>query len=59
MLKGIQIIRIGLIITAITLILTHTVGVSHEITSFFMGLGCSLSLVGAGKRLSEGFKAYE
>ena len=53
MLKGIQIIRIGLLITAISLILTHTVGFSHEFTSFFMGMGCSLSLVGSGKRFVE------
>ena len=53
MLKGIQIIRIGLLITAVSLILTHTAGFPHEFTSFFMGMGCSLSLVGAGKRFVE------
>ncbi|WP_165921081.1 hypothetical protein [Paenibacillus albiflavus] len=53
MLKGIQIIRLGVIITAISLIITHTVGLPHEFTAFFMGLGCSLSLVGAGKRFVE------
>ena len=53
MLNGIQIIRIGLLITAISLILTHTAGFSHEFTSFFMGMGCSLSFVGGGKRFVE------
>jgi hypothetical protein len=53
MLKGIQIIRIGLLITAVSLILTHTVDFPHEFTSFFMGMGCSLALVGAGKRFVE------
>jgi len=50
MIKGIQIIMIGLIITAISLIITHIVGLCHEISSFLLGMGLSLSLVGAGKR---------
>ena len=53
MLKGIQIIRIGVAVTAISLIITHTVGLPHEFTSFLMGMGCSLGLVGAGKRFVE------
>jgi len=53
MLKGIQIIRIGLAITVISLGLTHVVGLPHELSSFLMGMGCSLSLVGAGKRFVE------
>ncbi|MCL2160140.1 MAG: hypothetical protein FWH48_12095 [Oscillospiraceae bacterium] len=53
MLKGIQIIGIGAAVTAISLIITHTVGFSHDFTSFLMGMGCGLSLVGAGKRFVE------
>ena len=53
MLKGIQIIWLGLAIGAISLILTHTVGIAHEFSSFFLGMGFSLSLVGAGKRFFE------
>ena len=53
MFMGIQIIRIGLLITAVSLILTHMIGFAHEFTSFFMGIGCSLALIGAGKRLVE------
>ena len=53
MLKSIQIIRVGIVITAVSLLITHTVGLSHGVTAFFMGMGCSLSLVGAGKRFIE------
>jgi len=53
MFKGIKIIRLGLAITVISLVLTHAVGFSHEFTSFLMGMGCGLSLVGAGKRFVE------
>ena len=53
MLKGIHLIRIGVSVAAISLIITHTVGFSHELTSFLMGMGCSISLVGAGKRFVE------
>ena len=53
MLKSIQIIRIGVGVLAVSLIVSHAIGLSHELTSFFMGMGCSLSLVGAGKRFAE------
>ena len=53
MLKGIQIMRIGLLVTALALLVTHTTEVSHGLTAFSMGMGCSLSLVGAGKRARE------
>ena len=51
--KGIQIIRLAVVITAITLLITHTVGLSHDISAFLMGMGCGLSLVGAGKQFAE------
>ena len=54
MLSGMQIIRTGVVITVITLLLVHSVGLLHEISSFLMGMGCSLSLVGAGRRFMEG-----
>ncbi|MCL1789311.1 MAG: hypothetical protein FWG33_03055 [Oscillospiraceae bacterium] len=53
MLKGLQIIRIGLITFTVSLMITHTVGGFHELTAFLSGLGVSLSLVGAGKRFIE------
>ena len=53
MLKGFQIIRLGLLITAFSLVITPTIGFSPEFTSFVMGMGYSLSLVGAGKRFIE------
>ena len=53
MLKGIQIVRFGVVIITISLILTHAMNFSHEITSFLMGIGCSLSLVGVGKCFAE------
>ena len=55
MLNGIQIIRIGIAVTVIALVITHTVDATphDEVTSFFMGMGCSLSIVGAGKRFFE------
>jgi hypothetical protein len=53
MFKGIQIIRIGVGVLAVALVISHTVSLSHEIIAFFMGMGCSLSLVGAGKRFVE------
>ena len=54
MLNGIQIIRIGAAVNAIALIMNHiAVGAPHYLTSFLMGMGCSLCLVGAGKRFLE------
>ena len=53
MVKGILIIRVGIVITAVTLLLTHSIGLPHGLSAFFMGMGCSLSLVGAGKRFVE------
>ena len=53
MLKGVQILRIGVVITAVTLVASHGLGIAHEFTAFLMGVGCSLSLVGAGKRFIE------
>ena len=53
MLKGIRISMIGVAIMAISLIITHSVGLPHEISSFLMGMGCSISIVGAGKRFVE------
>ena len=47
--KCIQIIRIGVGILATALILSHVPNFSHGFTAFFMGMGCGLSLVGAGK----------
>ena len=55
MLKDIQIIRVAAAITTITLLITQTVGLSHDIAAFLMGMGCGLSLVGAGKRFVESF----
>ena len=52
MLRGEQIIHIGLVITAATLLASNC-GLAHEATAFLMGMGCSLSLVGAGKRFAE------
>ncbi|MCL1831856.1 MAG: hypothetical protein FWG45_02960 [Oscillospiraceae bacterium] len=52
MLKGNQIIRIGVGILGLSLILAHTANIPHEISAFFMGLGCSLSFVGTGKSIS-------
>jgi len=49
MLKGIQIIGIGLFINGISYLINLT-GFSHELSLFFLGMGCSLVLVGAGKR---------
>lgn len=53
MLKGIQILRIGIAVTSITLGIAHAFDISHGISAFFMGLGCSLTIVGAGKRFVE------
>ena len=53
MLKGIHIIRVAAVITAITLLITYTVGLSHDISAFLMGMGCGLILVGAGKQFVE------
>ena len=55
MLKGVQILRIGVVITAVSLAASHGLGIAHELTTFLMGLGCSLSLVGAGKRFVENY----
>ena len=52
-LDGIQIIRIGVSVLAISLTLSHILDFSHGFTEFLMGMGCSLSLVGAGKRFIE------
>ena len=50
MLKSIHIIRIGITGIAVALVMTHVfTGISHEVTSFIMGMGCGLSLTGAGK----------
>jgi hypothetical protein len=51
--EGIQIIRIGLTITAVSMLITHTIGSTHEFMAFFMGMGCALTLTGAGKRLFD------
>ena len=56
MLKGIQILRIGLLITAITLGIAHIFNISHDFLAFFVGLGCSLTLVGTGKQFAENIK---
>ena len=53
MLRGIQILRIGIAVTSITLGIAHAFDISHGISAFFMGLGCSLTIVGAGKRFVE------
>ena len=53
MLKSVQIVRIGVAVTAISLIMAHVAGFPHELTSFWMGMGCSLSIIGEGKRFAE------
>ena len=53
MLKGNQIFRIGIIILAISLTTSHSVGLSEVFTNFFLGAGCGLALVGTGKRFVE------
>ena len=53
MFKGIQIIRVGVGVLATALVLSHSIGFPHEFSAFFMGFGCSFSLVGAGKRFFE------
>lgn len=53
MFKGNHIFRIGATILAIFLITIHSVGFYEAFTSFFMGLGSGLSLVGIGKRFVE------
>ena len=53
MLKGNQILRIGVIIYAVSLFISHSIGFSEAFTSFFMGMGCGLGLVGAGKHFIE------
>ena len=52
MLKGIQIIGIGLFTNGISY-LVNVIGFSHGLSLFFLGMGCSLILVGAGKRFVE------
>ena len=53
MLKSNQIIGIGVGFLAISLLVSHSIGLSYEFTSFLSGLGCSLTLVGAGRRFVE------
>ncbi|MCL2049396.1 MAG: hypothetical protein FWG87_11800 [Defluviitaleaceae bacterium] len=53
MYNGIKLIRLGVGILAVSLITSHAFGLPHEATSFLMGMGCSLSIVGAGKRFVE------
>lgn len=53
MLKGIQIMRVGLTIFVIALVMNHTIELFREFTAFFSGVGCSISIVGAGKQFVE------
>jgi len=50
MLKSNLIIRVGLAGISVALVMTHVfTGISHEVTSFIMGMGCGLCLTGTGK----------
>ena len=51
--RGTALIRIGLLIFAIALLLARGLNIDNAITAFLLGLGCALSLVGAGKRFFE------
>jgi len=53
MLNGVQIIRIGVLVLATALLLSHVVFVPAAVSEFLSGGGIALMLVGAGKRFAE------
>jgi len=51
--RGVQIIRFGLLVFALALLFSHLAFVPDAAASFLIGGGAALTLVGAGKRVTE------
>jgi len=53
MVKGNRIFKIGVAIFSISLLISYSINFWEPLTSFLNGVGCSLSMVGAGKHFIE------
>jgi len=51
--RGVQILRIGVLVFACALLVSHFALAPDAVASFLSGGGVALGLVGAGKRFTE------